>query len=102
MPWTPDKHYLTTHSRQNPNWSLPSPKSPRRCSGEQGCDAMAEEKHIIILANSAWSGKHCVAGKVVTPLPDGKFEFHNQWMRLNCATDSEGAVPYVNTICPNH
>ncbi len=63
---------------------------------------MPETKHILILANSARAGKHCVAGKAVTPLPDGKFDVHSQWIRLNCSTDPEGAVPYVNTICQNH
>jgi hypothetical protein len=63
---------------------------------------MAETKHIIVLANSARAGKHCVAGKVVTLMTDGSFSFQNQWIRLNCSTDPEGAVPYANTICQNH
>lgn len=63
---------------------------------------MAETKHILILANSARAGKHCVAGKVVTPRADGQFDVHHQWIRLNCSVDPEGAVPYVNTLCQNH
>ena len=63
---------------------------------------MPETKHIIILANSARAGKHCVAGKVVTPRAGGNFVFHNQWIRLNCSSDPEGAVPYGATICQNH
>ncbi|MGA2241394.1 MAG: hypothetical protein ABSH11_05090 [Verrucomicrobiota bacterium] len=63
---------------------------------------MAETKHILILANSARAGKHCVAGKFVIPRGDSKFDVCQQWIRLNCPNEPEGAVPYINTICPNH
>jgi putative nucleic acid modification protein with dual OB domain len=63
---------------------------------------MPEVKHILILANSARAGKHCVAGKVVSPLDNGEFRPQNQWIRLNCSTDDDGAVPYATTICRNH
>lgn len=65
-------------------------------------DSMAETKCILILANSARAGKHCVAGKFVTPLADGKFNVSHQWIRLNCPNDPEGAVPYIDTFCPSH
>lgn len=67
---------------------------------------MPETKHIIILANSARAGKHCVAGKVATPLADGNFDVQSEWVRLTDPSSdgaaSEGAVPYAKTICLGH
>src|ERR1700728_4918115 len=59
---------------------------------------MPEIKHVLILANSPRAGKHCVAGKVATPLASGKFNFGEQWIRLTDPRDPEGAVPYASTI----
>ncbi len=61
---------------------------------------MAEAKFILVLANSARAKKHCVAGKVATPLGGGKFTVTDEWIRLADPRDEEGAVPYANTICP--
>lgn len=62
---------------------------------------MPETKYILILANSARTkNKYCVAGKIATPLPDGRFDFKSEWIRLNNPSEGEGAVPYATTICP--
>jgi hypothetical protein len=63
---------------------------------------MTEARHILILANSARAGKHCVAGKVATLLDDGKFDIGGQWIRLTDPREPEGAVPFANTICKGH
>lgn len=60
---------------------------------------MAEVKHILILANSVRAGKHCVAGKIATPLGNQEFRIRDEWIRLNDPRDPEGAVPYQNTRC---
>src|SRR5438309_1866415 len=61
---------------------------------------MSETKHILILANSARAGKHCVAGKLATPLKDGSYDVGNQWIRLSDPRDTQdGAVPYADTLC---
>jgi hypothetical protein len=43
---------------------------------------MGEAKHILVLANSAWSGKYCVAGKIATSVGDGRYDVAKQWIRL--------------------
>jgi hypothetical protein len=63
---------------------------------------MAETKYILVLANSARAGKHCVAGKVPTRRDDGTFDIQQQWIRLTDPRNAGGAVPYATTICPRH
>jgi hypothetical protein len=63
---------------------------------------MAETKFILVLANSARAGKHCVAGKIATRRDDGTFDIQQQWIRLTDPRNAEGAVPYATTICPRH
>lgn len=63
---------------------------------------MAEVKHLLVLANSARDGRHCVAGKLAVPRPDGNFDVAPRWIRLSDPSTEEGAVPYLNTICPGH
>jgi len=57
---------------------------------------VAEEKHIIILANSARSGKHCVAGKELIPDGKGRYDI-GPWIRLTDPRESDGAVPAAST-----
>jgi hypothetical protein len=63
---------------------------------------MPEIKHLLILANSARAGKHCVAGKVATHLGDNNYRVEEQWIRLTDPRNSEGAVPFSSTICRGH
>jgi hypothetical protein len=64
---------------------------------------MSETKYILVLANSARVGKHCVAGKVATAFEGTNFDIGKDWIRLTDPRDKEeGAVPYTNTICPGH
>lgn len=61
---------------------------------------MPEIKHILILANSVRSKKHCVAGKVATPLSGSDYDIGKDWIRLTDPRVPDGAVPYASTICP--
>jgi hypothetical protein len=63
---------------------------------------MAETKYILVLANSARAGKHCVAGKIATRRSDGTFEIQRQWIRLTDPQNAERAVSDATTICPGH
>ena len=40
---------------------------------------MPEEKHLLVLANSARAKKHCVAGKIAVPREGGGFTFTKTW-----------------------
>jgi hypothetical protein len=35
---------------------------------------MSETKQMLILANSARAGRHCIAGKLTKPMKDGSYE----------------------------
>ena len=61
---------------------------------------MPETKHVLILANSVRSKKHCVAGKIAAPRADGNYDIGPGWVRLTDPRVPDGAVPYASTICP--
>ena len=64
---------------------------------------MSETKYVLVLANSAREGRHCVAGKIATPVGKNDFKISKDWLRLTDPHEgNEGAVPFANTVCPGH